>query len=94
MPYTSLQKLRRARAKNKGTNRRMARWLRTLAGMFDKKGPEEFSRKEIEAVQAAREMLTNRLYMNAVTKHLHLLVEGKIPKVNGKYKVTLSKRDL
>jgi hypothetical protein len=94
MAFTHLQQLRKARAQNKGSNRRLAAAFRRVADMLDKKGPAELTRREISSMQAAREMITWRLYENACTKGLQDTMNGKIVFENGTYTYTLNKKDL
>lgn len=94
MAFTRLQQLRKARAENKGSNKRVASGLRRVADMLDKKGPAEFTRREISNLQAAREMITWRLYENACTKGMQDTMDGKLVFKDGKYTYTLDKKDL
>lgn len=94
MPYTKLQSVRWMRAKNKGQNRKLARRLHDVATLLEQKGPEEFSRAEVTALQRLRELLTRRLYTNALTKEMQVLLDGGVRKVGDKYRVDLDKRDL
>ncbi|HVA17189.1 MAG TPA: hypothetical protein VMV59_05685 [Candidatus Dormibacteraeota bacterium] len=68
MAYTTLQKLRKMRATNKGSNRRLAASLRRLAGRLERKGPEELTRQEVNALQTLRSKLAERLRANALTQ--------------------------
>ena len=81
MPYTKLQDLRKMRARNKGLNRKLAASLRAAAARLGKKGPEEFTRKEVAALQALRSMLSQRLLANALTQSVQDILDGK-PKTN------------
>jgi hypothetical protein len=92
--YTQLQQLRKARAENKGSNKRVAVSLRRVADMLDKKGPSELTRGEITRLQAVRELLTWRLRENACTKGLQDMMNGKFKLENGVYSYTLNKKDL
>jgi hypothetical protein len=74
MAYTLVQQLRKARAHNKGMKKKLARLLRGLASMLDRKGPEEFSRNEIRAIQAVTGELNNRLKRNERTQKAAELV--------------------
>ncbi len=68
MAYTNIQKLRRARATNKGSNRRLAASLRADAAWLDRKGPEELSASEIKLLQSVVKMINLRLKADAYTK--------------------------
>jgi hypothetical protein len=46
----------------------LAASLRDTVAWLGRKGPEEFSRREIENLQLLRQMIDQRLYMNAITK--------------------------
>lgn len=94
MAYTKIQKLRRMRAKNKGMNISLVANLRRVATMLEKKGPAEFSRKEIVALQGLREMLNVRLYTNALTESTQVVFDGNCKIVAGKYIVDLNPKDL
>jgi hypothetical protein len=94
MAFTHLQQLRKARAQNKGSNKRVAAILRRVADMLDKKGPAELTRREISNLQSAREMITWRLYENACTKGMQDTMNGKIVFKDGQYTYTLDKKDL
>jgi imidazole glycerol phosphate synthase subunit HisF len=94
MPYTKLQNIRWMRAKNKGQNRKLAAKLHAVAALLEQKGPEEFSRAQITALQRLRELLTARLYTNAMTQAMQILLDGGVRKVGDKYRVDLDKRDL
>jgi hypothetical protein len=74
MPYTHIQQLRKARAKNKGANRKMAVSLRAIAEWLDKKGPEEFSASESKQLQTLAKMITLRLGANEITKSISVEV--------------------
>lgn len=71
MAFTTIQQLRRMRAKNKGSNRRVAASLRITAEWLDKKGPEEFSASEIKQLQTLAKSINLRLETNAHTKRAH-----------------------
>jgi len=77
MAYTRIQTLRNMRAKNKGSNRRIAARLRDISGWLDKKGPEEFTRREANQLRALRDMLTQRLYANVLTQATQDNLDGK-----------------
>jgi hypothetical protein len=96
MAYTSIQKLRRMRAKNKGWNQKLAASLRDTGAWLTRKGAEEFSRSEIKDLQILRKMLDKRLYMNAIAKSTDEFLTNpekfKVPA--GGYKVEFDKDDL
>jgi hypothetical protein len=94
MPFSNLQKLRKARARNKGGTRRLASVFREMAKMLEKKLAEDFSRTEITSLQTTRKMITGLLHMNALTKSMQGLLDGKIQKVGGKYTASLDPKDL
>jgi hypothetical protein len=94
MAYTWLQQLRKGRATNKGLNRKMAASFRKTAHMLETKGPEEFSRLQIQSLQLIREMITHRLYANACTKGLQDIINGKYKIKNGKYTYTMDEKIL
>lgn len=94
MTFTQLQKLRKARARNKGSNRRVAASIRVVAAILKQKGPEELSRTEIVALQRLRSMLSQRLYANAYTKAMQLVMNGNFKIVGGKYRIALNPKDL
>jgi hypothetical protein len=94
MAFTHLQQLRKARATNKGSNKRVARVLQDVAEMLDKKGPSELTRKEISNLQTARKLITLRLYENACTKAMQDTMDGKLIFKDGVYTYTLNKKDL
>jgi hypothetical protein len=94
MAFTRIQQLRKARATNKGSNKRVASVLRRVADMLDEKGPTELTRNEISQLQTAREMITLRLYENACTKGIQDTMDGKLVFKDGKYIYTLNKKDL
>ena len=50
MAFTSTQTVRKMKATNKGLNVRLARRLRALAEMLEKKSRDEFSRAEISII--------------------------------------------
>jgi len=72
MAYTQLQKLRKMRARNKGLNRILGSTLRRVAAQFEKKGPEELTRQEVNTLQTLRSMLATRLRISETGK-LNLL---------------------
>ena len=94
MPFSNLQALRRARAKNKGNAKRLATVFREMAKMLEEKRSEDFSRTEITDLQRTRKMITGLLHLNALTKSMQLLLDGKIQKVGGKYTAALDPKDL
>ena len=94
MKYTPLQNLRKTRAINKGENKRIAKALRVTAAILDHKGPEEFSRREIRVLQTMREMLSIRLYENAIAKSIQITLDGNCKIVGGKYIMDLNPKDL
>jgi len=79
MAYTQLQKLRKMRARNKGLNRILGSTLRRVAAQFEKKGPEELTRQEVNTLQTLRSMLATRLRTNALTQAVYDNLHG-IPK--------------
>ncbi len=94
MAYTALQNVRKSRARNKGGNKRVAKALRSMAAILERKGPKEFSRHEIRMIQTLREMLTLRLFQNATTKAMQIILDGNCKIVNGKYIVDVNPKDL
>lgn len=94
MKYTPLQNLRKARARNKGGNKRIAKSLRAMAAMLDSKQSEEFSRREIRMLQTLRGMLSLRLHANALTKAMQITLDGNCKIVGGKYIMDLNPKDL
>ncbi len=96
MAYTSIQKLRKIRAKNKGWNKKLAVSLRGTVAWLGRKGPEEFSRNEIRDLQLLREMIGTRLYMNAIAKANgeFLANPAKFQVAGGGYSVELNKKEL
>lgn len=68
MAYTDIQKLRKMRATNKGSNRRLAGILRRTAAWLDKKGPAELAASEIKQLQGLTKAIAARLHANAYTK--------------------------
>jgi hypothetical protein len=96
MAYTHIQKLRKMRAKNKGWNKKLAASLRHTIAWLERKGPEEFSRREIKDLQLLRKMLDERLYMNAITKSTDELLANpeKYRVASGGYSIHLNKNDL
>jgi hypothetical protein len=81
MAYTKVQDFRKMRATNKGLNRKLAASLRDTAWL-DKKGPEEFTAREAKGLRAIRDMLTQRLFINALTQSMQDIINGK---TTGKY---------
>lgn len=77
MAYTKIQDLRKMRATNKGSNKRLAASLRSVAQWLEKKGPEEFTPREIKLLKNLREMLTQRLLANALTESVQDILDGK-----------------
>jgi hypothetical protein len=77
MAYTKLQDLRKMRARNKGLNWKLAASLRAVAARLEKKGPEEFTRKEVTALQGLRSMLSQRLLANALAQSVQDILDGK-----------------
>ena len=96
MAYTSVQNLRKMRAKNKGWNRKLAANLRRTVSWLTRKGPEEFSRNEIKELKLLRDMIGDRLYTNALTKvHGEFLANpAKFRIPSGRFRIELSKKDL
>jgi hypothetical protein len=94
MAFTKLQNLRKMRARNKGMNSKLAANLRSTAKWLDRKGPDELSRSEIVALQSLRSLISNRLYVNALTGSVQIVLDGKCRIVNGKYRVDLDRKDL
>jgi hypothetical protein len=96
MAYTRIQDLRKTRARNKGVSRKLAARLRRTLAWLERKGPEEFSRPEIKDLQALREMLNTRLYLNALTKSKAEFTANpakfKLP--NGRFRIELNKKEL
>ena len=78
MAYTKQQELRKMRARNKGSNKRIAASLTRLAERLNRKGPEEFSPAERLAIKRVRDMLTQRLYADALTEAMQDIINGKI----------------
>jgi hypothetical protein len=68
MAYTTLQQLRRARAKNKGVNRRLARALRKLADILDRKASGEFSKLESRILNLTADELAKRITLDEMTR--------------------------
>jgi hypothetical protein len=66
--YTNVQCARKMRAKNKGLNKRLAATLRDSIAWLENKGPEDFSRAEIEDLQRLAGKVAERLHKNALTK--------------------------
>lgn len=64
MAYTSLQTLRKARAVGKDVNKMLARALRELASMLDRKGAEEFSKDEVRDLSKLAEELAKRVKLD------------------------------
>jgi hypothetical protein len=95
MAYTNIQTLRKMRARNKGMNKRLAASLRDTQWL-GRKGPEEFSRREIKDLQLLGKMLSLRLYANALTKAHHDLLSNpeKYWVAGGGYSTTLNPKDL
>jgi hypothetical protein len=65
------------RARNKGSNRIPAASLRDLAVRLEKKGPEEFTRREVTALQGLRSRLSQRLLANALAESVQDILDGK-----------------
>jgi hypothetical protein len=67
--YSQLQTLRHARGKATGASKTLARRLRMVAAMLDrKKERREFTREEIRMLQTLRKLITVRLEFNAIAK--------------------------
>jgi hypothetical protein len=77
MAYTKLQDLRKMRARNKGSNKRLAAALRRTAAWLEKKGPEEFTKAEAKAFRALWTMLDQRLFANVLTASVQDILDGK-----------------
>lgn len=77
MVYSKHQDLRRMRAKNKGFNLRLVASFHAIATRLEKKGPEEFSSKEVKELQRLRSILTQRLLANALIQSMQDMLDGK-----------------
>jgi hypothetical protein len=89
MAYTPIQTLRKARATNKGLNRKLAKTMRDTAALLERKGPDEFTQTEVRALKLTARTLLRRLRVNELTKALQLKTDTVI-----KFGAALKRRKL
>ena len=87
MAHTSLQTLRWMQAKNRGLNQKIAKDLRKLATMLEKKGTGEFIREEIHQLIFVRKALATRLEVNAMAASTKLMLEKGIRRMKVKVEI-------
>lgn len=75
MAYTSLQTIRKARAVGKGVNKMLARAMRELASMLDRKGTGEFSKDEVRDLSKIAEQLAKRVKLDEKIRKMADVVE-------------------
>jgi len=93
MAYTLTQVLRKIRGGNKGANVKLARTLRTVAERIGAHGPEELTKPEIKLLQGIRNMVTTRLYLNAMAKGFATYAATRPAETYSKAKLESLRRD-
>lgn len=70
--------MRRVRAKNDGATQRLIRALQDMVAVLHTKPKPrgEFTRQEIKMLQGLRKLITGRLQLNALAKHIALLPDN------------------
>lgn len=76
MKYTALQNFRRVRGLTFGSNKQIARHLRLVATMLEKRGRGEFTPQEVECLQKSSEMISIRLRANKVMRRASALMDA------------------